>query len=494
MVGTDGLRVSPRDAARQRWDLLVVGGGLVGAALLLEATRRGLSALLLERDDFGSQTSGNSLRLVHGGLRYLQRLDLARHHRSVLERARWLRDFPDFVSPLPCLLPLSGQGLERPAVLRLALAADRLLTGRTVRGLGRDHLLPSGRILEAAATREQCPLLGERSLVGGALWWDAQIVRPQRLLMEMLRWAVSGGAVALNRVEARSLETEGRRIRGLLAFDHTRGQHLTFRAERVVNAAGPWCREVATRFDPIHAKQHAGLFRPSLALNLLLDRSLGPSPALALAPSPGAARLFFVPWRGQLLAGTHHAALPPGPSTGEGADRSLRESLDRGVDDFLADLDRALPALRLERDAVRHIFWGRLPATAEGGAQLARRPVVLDHGREGGPEGLVSVSGLKLTTARQLAREALDLLGTPSPRRLSSPLPRPTPAPWPTAAEAAGALETDPAGFGPRITELAAAERVHHPDDLLYRRTGWGHDPEHHSTLGPWIAGLVPSA
>jgi glycerol-3-phosphate dehydrogenase len=120
----------PVGAVRGRYDLIVVGGGIYGVMILLEASRRRLNALLVERDDFGGQTSFNSLRIIHGGLRYLQTLDLHRFRESVSERQWFLRTFPDLIRPLPCLMPLHGDGLRRPPVLRAALAANDFLSSR----------------------------------------------------------------------------------------------------------------------------------------------------------------------------------------------------------------------------------------------------------------------------------------------------------------------------------------------------------------------------
>src|SRR5689334_6547067 len=147
---TVSLARDPRTAAAGSYDLLVVGGGFYGAMLTLEAARRGLSVMLVERDDFGGATSWNSLRIVHGGLRYLQSLDLSRYRESVAERRWFLEHFPDLVEPLPCLMPLydppRGGWLRRPAAFRLAFAVDEALSRSQ-----------PGRIVDAAETLRLFP-------------------------------------------------------------------------------------------------------------------------------------------------------------------------------------------------------------------------------------------------------------------------------------------------------------------------------------------------
>ncbi|HEV7517833.1 MAG TPA: FAD-dependent oxidoreductase, partial [Thermoanaerobaculia bacterium] len=226
-------------AARTRFDLLVVGGGVYGIALALEASRRGLSALLVERDDFGAATSANSLRIVHGGLRYLQSFDLSRFRVSVAERRWFLRCFPDLVLPLPCLMPLysppRGGALRRVTPLRLALAGDGLLERRRNVGVRADRLLPKGRILDAQEAARFCPAIDCEGLVGGVLWYDATMPDSERLLIEMLRWACACGAQALNYLTAERLLAEGGQATGAAVRDRLSGKLFDVHAHRVVN-------------------------------------------------------------------------------------------------------------------------------------------------------------------------------------------------------------------------------------------------------------------
>ena len=273
-----------RAAAAHSYDLLVVGGGIHGVTLALEAARRGLATLLLERGDFGGETSWNSLRVIHGGLRYLQALDFARHRESVAEQRWLLEQLPDLVAPLPCLMPLydppRGGRLRRKAAFRAAFAADALLAS--------PRTLPRGRLLGAAATVDLFPDVDRDGLRGGALWHDAMVPDSQRLIVELLRWACHAGARALNYVEAAELQVEDGQVRGVRAVDRESGRSFEIRAGAVVSCAGPWVRRVARRFD----RDVPGLFQPLLAFNLLLDREPLAAGAVAVAsraprPRPG---------------------------------------------------------------------------------------------------------------------------------------------------------------------------------------------------------------
>jgi glycerol-3-phosphate dehydrogenase len=186
-------------------------------------------------------------------------------------------------------------------------------------------------------------------------------------------------------------------VRGLRAVDRLSGQSMEIRTRAVVSCAGPWVRRVARELD----RDVPGLFHPVLAFNLLLDRKPPATGAVAVASrEPGAQTWFLVPWQGKVLAGTAYAP-------------AIEESEPPGeplVSGFLRELNAALPGLGLGREHVLQVLWGRIPAVAEGSTVPASRPVIHDHGRQGGPRGLVSVSGVKLTTARAVAERVLRTL------------------------------------------------------------------------------------
>jgi glycerol-3-phosphate dehydrogenase len=417
----------PAGVAARRHDLAVVGGGVYGIALALEAARRGLSVALIERGDFGAATSARSLRIVHGGLRYLQGLDLARFRESVAERRFWLACFPDLVRPLPCLMPLHrpprGGPLRRRTALAAALTADDLLSRRRNSGLRADRALPAGRLLDAAETARRYPGVDRRGLAGAALWWDAAMPDSERLLVELLRWASACGAQAINYAVAERLLVEDGRAAGVAARDLVTGRTFEVAARRVANCAGPWCRELAGRFD----RDLPALFSPALAFNLLLDRAPLAAEALAVAaPGPKAPTFFLHPWKGRILAGTRHL-----PVSGPGGGREAGPS-EADIEAFLAELNAAAPGLGARGADVLRVDWGLLPARRPCAARPASRPVLHDHGAAGGPRGLVSVSGVKFTTARAVAERALALLfGGSLPQR--RPVERP-PAEEPPAS------------------------------------------------------------
>jgi glycerol-3-phosphate dehydrogenase len=377
-------------------DLIVIGGGIYGIALALEAARRGLGALLVERADYGGATSWSNLRILHGGLRYLQSLDLVRFYESVGERRWFLRHFPDLVRPLPCLMPLYGRGLKRPAVFRTALVLNDILSWRRSAGVTTSMHLPAGRLTGAAETSALFPAVERQGLQGGALWHDAVMLSPERIAIEMLRWACACGASALNYVEATGLLVEGGAVCGIIAHDRVGGRELRLRAGTVINAAGPWSRDLARRMG----SDLPALFRPALAFNVLLDRPPLAEVAIAVEPARAAAPTYFcLPWKGLLLAGTSYAAMPEGNLEATASPAQVAA--------FLADLNAAVPGLEAKPHDVLQVYAGLLPARSAGTIDLASREVIHDHGAAGGPRGLLSVSGVKFTTARLVAEKTL---------------------------------------------------------------------------------------
>ena len=476
------IRRQPTEAAEDRFDIVIVGGGIYGIALLLEASRRGLKPLLLEQGDFGAETSWNSLRIVHGGLRYLQSLDLPRFFESVRERRWFLQNFPDLVRPLPCLMPLYGNGLKRPSIFRLALATNSLLSLTRNRGVSRAGQLPTGGVLSVTETLERFPMATRDGLAGAALWYDAAMPDSQRLLIEMLHWACACGATALNYVRAVGYERSADAVARVSAIDRTTGQKLAFRTRLVVNAAGPWCREVSTAFD----RDVPELFHYSLAFNVVLDREPLADAGLAVSPRSRTGRTYFlVPWKGKIMVGTFHA-----PWNGLREEATITDEM---LETFLADLNDSIPGLDVASPDVERVHWGLLPAARPNSDELASRPVILHHGDQGGPEGLFSVSGVKFTTARLVAEQTLKIIqrfrgcGLPDP--ISAP--RPSATHWPAADDVfevqAGARKV----LRERIEELAMLESVITSEDILLRRTDWSPNSGLEEILRSGLSGLV---
>ncbi|MCH7491337.1 MAG: FAD-dependent oxidoreductase, partial [Gemmatimonadetes bacterium] len=477
MIGRDVA-----SAAGRNYDLIIIGGGVYGIALTLEAARRGFRSLLLERGDYGGETSWNSLRIAHGGLRYLQTADFRRHRESVAERRWLLTHFPDLVKPLPCLMPLYGRGARRPGVLRVALGLDNVLARHRNDGVSREAFLPPGRIVSPEQTVKLCPTVDREGLQGGALWYDAAMPHSQRLLIEMLHWAVACGATALNYVEADRLLKRRDRVIGVSAVDRVEGRLIDVHAPVVVNCAGASCRDVARRFD----RDLDELFHPSLAFNVLLDRQPFSHTAIAVTPRSRDARTYFLHGvNGKILAGTYHA-----PHNDTVPANAVSDAL---LSTFLAHLNLAIPSLEVSPHDVLRVHWGMVPARRPGSAEPAIRETILHHAESGGPRGLVSVSGVKFTTARSVAEKTLREIA--HHRRASLPSVRkpvrPPPTRWYEASDFQQLIVQDARAAARYVRTVIENEAVVHLDDLMLRRTDWGMDPTVAGPLGAEVAKLM---
>jgi glycerol-3-phosphate dehydrogenase len=349
---------------------------------------------------------------LHGGLRYLQTIDLKRFRESVEQRSWFLRHFAGLVKPLGFVMPLYGQGLRRRVIMRPALALNDYLSRTRNEGVAADDQIPPGRILSRQATIQRFPEVRPQGLQGAACWFDVVMTDQERLFDAILSKACRSGANCRDRIEGIALRVEQERVMGVEAIDHRTGSRMNYCAPVVVNCGGPWCRKLAKRFD----RDIPQLFQPSLAFNLLLDRKPLSQFGLAVSPPDQPNRTCFLLPRGdRTLAGTYHAAWT-GP---------IRHPTptDQQLEEFLDQLNRAVPSLKLAQADVLKIHAGLLPAARPASRSTATRPIVHDHCETGGPMGLYSVSGVKYTTARCVAKQTLRMIAKRQPDWQSSDEP-----------------------------------------------------------------------
>ncbi len=378
--------------ASREFDLVIVGGGVYGAAIAWDASLRGLTVALVERNDFGSGTSFNNLKTIHGGVRYLQHGDVRRIRESVRERRNLMRVAPHLVHPLPFLVPTYEGSLTRSrAALRLALLVNDLVSWDRNRGAPADKRLPPGRALSREECLKLAPDLEPDGLTGGALWYDAQMYNSDRLTLSFVLSAAREGAAVANFVEAVGFVRSGKRVQGIVAKDlHTGAGVLEIRGRMVVNASGP---SVDRLLESIGGEKGKRLFHSSKAMNLV-TRPLVRDVALGL--TRGGPLLCITPWRHVSLVGTLHL-----PYEGEPDDLETKEE---DVQLLLDGINRAHPKAELVRTDVRLVHRGLLPAVPNG----HELTLVKSYTIEDTFEGLLSIVGVKYTTARDVAEKTVD--------------------------------------------------------------------------------------
>lgn len=382
--------------AAREWDLVVVGGGIQGAAVAWDAAQRGLAVALVEREDFGAGVSWNSLKTIHGGMRHLQRLDLASLRESARERTTLLRIAPRLVEPLAFLVPCRGYLASGRAALALGRLLNDLVTRDRNRGLAPGRLIPPGRTLGTEQALALVPGLEASGLTGALVWHDAQALSTERLLLAFVLAAADSGAALANHAEALELLRSRSGVAGVAVRDAVSGATLELRARLVVNAAGPWADELLAR-GGVRRRRPLPLLR---ARNLVLRH---PSPApLAVGARSAARFLFLVPWQGRSIVGTSY----------EQARSTASDPLD-----FLAEAERAFPWAGIQAGDLALVHEGLVPGEKDASG-LWTRPRIVDHEREDGLAGLLTLQPVKYTTARSLAERAVDMalrrLGKPS--------------------------------------------------------------------------------
>jgi glycerol-3-phosphate dehydrogenase len=391
-----------RAMADEVFDVVVVGGGITGAGVALDAATRGCSVALVERADFASGTSSRSSKLVHGGLRYLQQFDLGLVREALLERQLMAALAPHLVRPLAFVVPaFGGARPDRLVGLGLnmydVLAVDRGRR-RRARAAADDWSPDRHRVIGGEEVAERLPALAGRAPTSGYLFYDCQ-TDDARLVLTVLAEAERYGAVPANRAEAVELLDAGGRAGGVRVRDRETGEELEVRGRAVVNATGVW----ADRLRPgeLHDEAELPTIRPSRGTHLLLAHATLPVGNGVIVPAGDGRSVFVLPWLGQTLVGT--------------TDR----------DHAGGDLEHVRPAaadVAYLLDAVNRFFERELGPDDVAGAYAGVRPLIaagdprksVDISRRAElyetSSGLVTITGGKLTTWRRMAKMTVDRL------------------------------------------------------------------------------------
>jgi glycerol-3-phosphate dehydrogenase len=395
--------------ASEPFDLLVIGGGITGAGVALDAAGRGLRTALVERGDFAAGTSSRSSKLVHGGLRYLQQKEFRLVYEALAERQRLLRLAPHLVKPLPFLIPVFASGVAGKAKARAyARGVGTALWMYDATGgarIGKLH-----KRLSKREALELMPDLDGRRLAAGFLYYDAR-VDDARLTLTVVKTAASLGAVVANRVEATGLLRDGSLVAGAVLTDRLTGRRIEARAGVVVNAAGVWADELRALDEGTNPRS----IRPAKGVHITLPAGRPALDIAAVLSVPGDKRsVFVIPWGDRIYVGT----------TDTDYDGSLDEPQCTA-----ADVDYLLGALNawITKPVGRHEIlgaWAGLrplvggpvpagePPPGGPGVSAARAAKTADlsrrHSVRVAPSGLVTIVGGKLTTYRAMAEDTVD--------------------------------------------------------------------------------------
>jgi glycerol-3-phosphate dehydrogenase len=396
----------------QRFDLVVIGGGMAGAGIARDASLRGYRTLLLERKDFAFGTTSRSSKLIHGGLRYLELYDFGLVRESLRERERLQRLAPHLVRPLPFVIPVYRGAKRGMIMIRMGMKLYDLLTPgkRTERY----------RTMSREETLQSEPHLEPRDLVGAGYYFDDLLLLPERLCLENVLSAKRWGASVFNYADVTEIRgaggtsPQGYPVPGpgagwqVEARDVLSGATARITARVVVNAAGPWVDRVRRLAG---VDQGRRCVRTTKGIHLLLPRIT--DHAVYIAAKQDERMFFVIPWRGFSLVGT--------TDTDFEGDLDHLAATREEVHYLLTETQRVFPTARVREDEIAYTYAGVRPLAFEEGksaSAVSREHKVIPEGEAG---TFLSITGTKLTCYRSLAEKAVDrvgrLLGRPVPCR-----------------------------------------------------------------------------
>jgi glycerol-3-phosphate dehydrogenase len=369
-----------------RFDVVVIGAGINGAGIARDAAMRGLKVLLIDKGEPGEGTTVASTRLIHGGLRYLEHFEFGLVHESLRERETLLRIAPHLVKPLAITIPIYKQSKRGRLMIRAGMVLYDLLSwGKS---------LPSHRMLSRGETLKQLPGLNPDGLVGSALYYDAQVEFPERLVMANVRSAREFGAEVRTQTRVTNLTVDHGKASGVEL-----GGRQFAEGAVIINAAGPWIDCVLERV-PVKSPKLIGGTKGS---HIVVAPFPGATAnALYVEARSDARPIFIIPWNKSYLIGTTDVRFEGDP------DEVRCEPWE--IDYLLSETNLALPAAHLMPDNILHTYSGvrPLPVTSEKDEQsITRRHFIREH-----PQlpNLLSIVGGKLTTYRSLSEECVDVI------------------------------------------------------------------------------------
>jgi glycerol-3-phosphate dehydrogenase len=438
---------------RERFDLVVIGGGITGAGVALDAASRGYSVALVEKADFASGTSSRSSKLVHGGLRYLQNFDLGLVREALLERQLMVKLAPHLVRPLPMVVAaFDGARPDRLTGIGLNMYDVMATPVRGRRGARRDESYWSParhRMISGEDVVELLPALAERHPSGGYLFYDCQ-TDDVRLVLTVLGEAERFGAILANRLKVVELLSENGQESGVLVTDADTGEQLAVRADNVINATGVWADRI--RPEELHSEAEVPRIAPSRGTHVTVPRSELPLDAGAIVPAGEGRSIFALPWLGRSLLGT----------TDNNYDGDIDHVKPSAEDvEYLLEATNAFFGTNLGADDLSGAYAGVRPLISSGDTRksvdISRKAELYETS-----SGLITITGGKLTTWRRMAKLAVDRLverdGREAPcRTLEIPLGQPV-----------DPAELDPPeGVPPQSVEALASRYGHAAEQVL---------------------------
>lgn len=391
----------------KNFDLVVIGGGINGSAIAREAALRGLAVALVDKYDFGWATSSNSARIAHCGMRYLQHADIKRMNESIRERNHLVSNAPHYVDSQTFIMPVFGHGIKGRETVGTYLKIYDFMSRSKKAFTDPARKVADSRMIPPSEVPAIMPGVETSGLTGAGEWQEGQMHNTERLLLAYLRSAAEAGATVINYAEVVSITHDDSKVSGLKISDNLNDKEIELSARYIVNATGPWAAK--TLLASTGLKGDYGIYA-SKAFSLI-TRSFTGETAFTFPIKPmyhdkkaivdkGSSMQFAIPWRDSTMVASLHLACEDNPDS--------VIITEEEIDLYLQMINEGYPAAKLERSDVRNIHWGIIPAEEKGSAAPLKHFKIVDHQESDGLFGLLTVAGVKFTTARDIAEKTIN--------------------------------------------------------------------------------------
>ena len=398
------------DKLKEKYDVVIVGAGIYGASLSWEASSRGLSVLLVEQNDFGSATSQNSLKIIHGGIRYLQSFNFKRVIESIQESKNLVRIAPYLVKPLECVATLNDKSSIERFKIKIGLTLYNLLAFNRNRNLPNDRKFGYAKLIgkdDAPQKFENLSIKIKKSCLN---WFDGRVTNTERLTLAFIMSAVRNNADAMNYIKCEKFVQDSDDLKRVTIFDKLSEKRCEISATSIFYCVGPWMRENNSYTELFHSEDNVKLVR---GVNIVVNRkpekfALGIQQS---SPSNRSRYLFFTPWKEQMMIGTWYFNSVDSP-------RGAKSISEDELREILSEVNSTLPSANLKLNDISLIHQGELPALNQNNASLEEGLLEKNSffsNNLSGTKHVYFLQGVKYTTARSVAVKAINLLRSELP-------------------------------------------------------------------------------
>jgi len=384
----------------EEYDIVVIGGGITGSAVAYDASSRGLSVALVEKDDFGSKTSSATSKLIHGGLRYLENFELSLVRESLKERRILENIAPNFVYPIPNMIIFNTPKMKKQKfLLKIGMILYDILSFDKKFTWDKSKELPVHKSFSREKTIKSEPALYSKELSGSVVYYDCASISPERLTLAFIKSAASKGSDIANYMEVTGFIKNNNKIEGVSLYDKINNRSASITAKITINCAGPWADRILSLTG---TKNYKEALRRSEGIHFITKKIV--NEFLVTSSTPGGRHIFLIPWRGYTLIGTTDKEYIGSPDEW----KIKKESILELIEDVNASFGEKI---KITYDDVLYCYGGLRPLVedqTEDVYESSRKYEIFDNS-EDGLDGLITVEGGKYTTSRNLAENVMKI-------------------------------------------------------------------------------------